>query len=128
MGTVPRKVASSFVREQGPSQEEIALAQQQAQNEAMALQQNQQAYEQNPVPYEVDNVMQTQSPDDVDAIIDELAGGQPIPDERQLAEMSANGGGPQGVDMEMQDGAMSTGLAGLTPETGGEYANPNSML
>ena len=128
MGTVPRKVASSFVREQGPSQEEIALAQQQAQNEAMALQQNQQAYEQNPVPYEVDNVMQTQSPDDVDAIIDELAGGQPIPDERQLAEMSTNGGGPQGVDMEMQDGAMSTGLAGLTPETGGEYANPNSML
>lgn len=128
MGTVPRKVASSFVREQGPSQEEIALAQQQAQNEAMALQQNQQAYEQNPVPYEVDNVMQTQSPDDVDAIIDELSGGQPIPDERQLAEMSANGGGPQGVDMEMQDGAMSTGLAGLTPETGGEYANPNSML
>lgn len=128
MGTVPRKVASSFVREQGPSQEEIALAQQQAQNEAMALQQNQQAYEQNPVPYEVDNVMQTQSPDDIDAIIDELSGGQPIPDERQLAEMSANGGGPQGVDMEMQDGAMSTGLAGLTPETGGEYANPNSML
>ena len=128
MGTVPRKVASSFVREQGPSQEEIALAQQQAQNEAIALQQNQQAYEQNPVPYEVDNVMQTQSPDDIDAIIDELSGGQPIPDERQLAEMSANGGGPQGVDMEMQDGAMSTGLAGLTPETGGEYANPNSML
>lgn len=128
MGTVPRKVASSFVREQGPSQEEIALAQQQAQNEAMALQQNQQAYEQNPVPYEVDNVMQTQSPDDIDAIVDELAGGQPIPDERQLAEMSANGGGPQGVDMEMQDGAMSTGLDGLTPETGGEYANPNSML
>lgn len=128
MGTVPRKVASSFVREQGPSQEEIAFAQQQAQNEAMALQQNQQAYEQNPVPYEVDNVMQTQSPDDIDAIIDELSGGQPIPDERQLAEMSANGGGPQGVDMEMQDGAMSTGLDGLTPETGGEYANPNSML
>lgn len=128
MGTVPRKVASSFVREQGPSQEEIALAQQQAQNEAIALQQNQQAYEQNPVPYEVDNVMQTQSPDDIDAIIDELSGGQPIPDERQLAEMSANGGGPQGVDMEMQDGAMSTGLDGLTPETGGEYANPNSML
>lgn len=128
MGTVPRKVASSFVREQGPSQEEIALAQQQAQNEAMALQQNQQAYEQNPVPYEVDNVMQTQSPDEIDAIIDELSGGQPIPDERQLAEMSANGGGPQGVDMEMQDGAMSTGLDGLTPETGGEYANPNSML
>lgn len=128
MGTIPRKMAASFVREQGPSQEEMALAQQQAQNEAMALQQNQQAYEQNPVPYEVDNVMQNQSPDDIDAIIDSLAGEGGIPDERQLTEMSANGGGPEGIDMEEQDGAMSTGLEGLTPETGGEYANPNSML
>jgi hypothetical protein len=128
LGTVPRKVAESFVREQGPSQEEIALAQQQAQNEAMALQQNQQAYEQNPVPYEVDNVMQNQSPDEVEEIIQGMSsddGGGQIDDETMLA--MANGG-PQGIDMEMQDGAMSTGLAGLTPETGGEYANPNSMI
>jgi hypothetical protein len=126
LGTVPRKVAESFVREQGPSQEEIALAQQQAQNEAMALQQNQQAYEQNPVPYEVDNVMQNNSPEEVDEIIDGLAGGEPIQSDAEMeASMSR---GPQGVDMEMQDGAMSTGLAGLTPDTGGEYANPNSMI
>lgn len=128
LGTVPRKVAESFVREQGPSQEEIALAQQQAQNEAMALQQNQQAYEQNPVPYEVDNVMQNQSPDEVEEIIQGMSseddGGQ-IDEETMMAMAS---GGPQGIDMEMQDGAMSTGLAGLTPETGGEYANPNSMI
>lgn len=126
LGTVPRKVAESFVREQGPSQEEIALAQQQAQNEAMALQQNQQAYEQNPVPYEVDNVMQNNSPEEVDEIIDGLAGGEPIQSDAEMEESMARG--PQGVDMEMQDGAMSTGLAGLTPETGGEYANPNSMI
>ena len=126
MGTVPRKVAESFVREQGPSQEEIALAQQQAQNEAMALQQNQQAYEQNPVDYEVDNVMQNNSPEDVDAIIDGLAGGEPIQDDAEMEAEAARG--PQGIEMEMQDGAMSTGLAGLTPETGGEYANPNSMI
>ena len=130
MGILPRKMAATFVREQGPSQEEMALAQQQAQNEAMALQQNQQAYEKNPVPYEVDNVMQNQSPDDIDAIISGLSSGEGggMPDERQLAEMSANGGGPEGIDMEEQEGAMSTGLEGLTPETGGEYANPNSML
>ena len=126
LGTVPRKVAESFVREQGPSQEEIALAQQQAQNEAMALQQNQQAYEQNPVPYEVDNVMQNNSPEEVDEIIDGLAGGEPIQSDAEMEESMARG--PQGVDMEMQEGAMSTGLAGLTPETGGEYANPNSMI
>lgn len=126
LGTVPRKVAESFVREQGPSQEEIALAQQQAQNEAMALQQNQQAYEQNPVPYEVDNVMQNNSPEEVDEIIDGLAGGEPIQSDAEMEESMSRG--PQGVDMEMQEGAMSTGLAGLTPETGGEYANPNSMI
>lgn len=131
MGTVPRKMAASFVREQGPSQEEMALAQQQAQNEAMALQQNQRAYEQNPVPYEVDNVMQNQSPDEIDAIISGLSaeggpGGGEV-DEEMLAELSGSQG-PEGIDMEEQDGAMSTGLEGLTPETGGEYANPNSML
>ena len=126
LGTVPRKVAESFVREQGPSQEEIALAQQQAQNEAMALQQNQQAYEQNPVDYEVDNVMQNNSPEEVDAIVDGLAGGEPIRDDAEMEADMARG--PQGVEMEMQDGAMSTGLAGQTPETGGEYANPNSMI
>ena len=69
MGTVPRKIAESFVQEQGPSQEEIALAQQQAQNEAMALQQNQQAYERNPSSYEAENVMNSRSPDEIDAII-----------------------------------------------------------
>jgi hypothetical protein len=126
LGTVPRKVAESFVREQGPSQEEIALAQQQAQNEAMALQQNQQAYEQNPVDYEVDNVMQNNSPEEVDAIVDGLAGGEPIRDDAEMEADMARG--PQGVEMEMQDGAMSTGLSGQTPETGGEYANPNSMI
>lgn len=126
MGTVPRKIAESFVREQGPSKEEIALAQQQAQNEALALQQNQQAYDQNPVDYEVDNVMQNNTPEDVDEIIDGLAGGEPIQDEAEME--TAMAGGPQGIDMEMQDGAMSTGLAGQTPETGGEYANPNSMI
>ena len=127
MGTVPRKMAATFVREQGPSQEEIALAQQQAQNDAIALQQNQQAYENNPVPYEVQNVMQNASPEEIDEIISGLSqdGGE-MPTDLQLARMSANGGGPQGIDMEQQEGALSTGLSGQTFESGSEYANPNS--
>lgn len=130
MGTVPRKIASSFIAERGPSEQELAIAQQQAQNDAAALAQNQQAYEQNPVPYEVDNAMRTRTPEEIDEAIDEFGqedNGEMV-DERVLEEMSVNGGGPQGIDMEQQDGAMSTGLAGLTPETGGEYANPNSMI
>ena len=134
MGTVPRKLAASFVREQGPSKEEVALAQQQAQNEAMALKQNQQMYDNAPVPYEVQNIMQNASPDEVDEIISGLAQGggeeRQLSDEEMQAIVSRMGGsaGPQGIDMEQQEGAMSTGLEGQTPESGGENANPNSMI
>jgi hypothetical protein len=128
MGTVPRKLEASFVREQGPSQEEMALAQQQAQNEAMALQQNQQSYEQNAIPYEVQNVMQNASPEEIDEIIAGLGaeGGEGSPSEYQLAQMMRNGGGPTAVDAEAQEGAMATGLEGQTFESGAEDANPNS--
>ena len=134
MGTVPRKLAASFVREQGPSKEEVALAQQQAQNEAMALKQNQQMYDNAPVPYEVQNIMQNASPDEVDEIISGLAQGggeeRQLSDEEMQAIVSRMGGsaGPQGIDMEQQEGAMATGLEGQTPESGGENANPNSMI
>lgn len=69
MGTVPRVMARSFINEEGASEQEIALAQQQAQNQAQMLQQNQQAYEQNPNPYEVQNTMENYSSEQVDAII-----------------------------------------------------------
>lgn len=127
LGTVPRKMAETFVQDQGPSQEEVALAQQQAQNEAMALQQNQQAYQQNAVPYEVQNIMQNKSPEEIDQIIAGLSsgeGGQGFSEE----EMAQIQGGPEGLDMEMQEGAMETELAGQTAESGSEAANPNSRL
>lgn len=127
MGTVPRKIAESFVQEQGPSQEEIALAQQQAQNEAIALQQNQQAYEQNPIPYEVQNIMQNRSPEEIDQIIAGLSegGGQEFTEE-EIAAMQQEG--PRGLDMEMQEGAMASELEGQTAESGSALANPSSNL
>ena len=127
MGTVPRKMAETFVQEQGPSQEEIALAQQQAQNEAMALQQNQQAYAQGPVPYEVQNIMQNKSPEEIDQIIAGLAKGEG-PQGLSEEEVAQIQGGPEGLDMEMQEGAMETELEGQTAESGSEAANPNSRL
>ena len=69
MGTVPRAMAKSFINEGGASEQEIALAQQQAMNQAQMLQQNQQAYMNNPVPYEAQNTMENNSPEDIDAII-----------------------------------------------------------
>ena len=131
MGTVPRKAAESFVREQGPSQEEMALAQQQAQNDAMALQQNQQMYEQNPTEYEVDNVMETQDPDSIDGIIDGLnAGQEEEPNYQEMGgAMSQPSAGPEGIDMMSQEGAMTSGgVGGMTPEAGGMFANPNAMV
>ena len=116
MGNAPRKMAKSFIKIQGASPEEVALAQQQAQNQATMLQQNQQMYDQNPVPYEVENVMQNNSPEDIDAIISGLNtpdGGAPAFD---ISE----------VEMQEQPGAMDVSLEGLTSDSGSEMANPNS--
>lgn len=126
MGTMPRGYAESNIIEQGPSKEEIALAQQNAQNDAMALQQNQQAYEQNPMDYEAQNLMQTQSSETIDDVIAGLnAGDEEQVDYSQTDEMT----GPEGLDMMSQEGAMSVGnVQGMTPETAGEFANPNGMF
>lgn len=134
MGTMPRKMAESFIVEQQPSEQEIALAQQQAKNEADALAQNQQMYERNPRDYEVENIMESYSPDEVDSIIEEMgaqqaADGEEYDYQETSDDITANPGSPQGLDMMSQDGAMTTGgVQGLTPESGAMYANPNAMV
>lgn len=118
-GQVPRKLADSFMNEKGASEQEIANAQLQAQNQANMLAQNQAMYEQNPIPYEVDNVMANNSPEDIEAIITGLNtpnGGAPAYEQNQN----------ESIDMMSQEGAMQTNLEGLTPESGSRYANPNS--
>lgn len=122
-GSMPRRLAEHFVKETGPSEQEIALAQQQAQNDAMALQQNQMAYEQNPIPYEVDNAMNTASPDEIDTAIRELSG--------DMTQGQQNGA-PQDdlrlVDMESQVSGVTGDTIPMTDEMGGYLANGNSML
>ena len=116
---VPRKMAETFIKEAGPSPEEMALAQQQAQNDAMALQQNQQMYESNPLPYEVDQAMKTASPDEIDGAIKELSGDYE-PSGREVNPIET-------LDMAQQDGAIAADLEGMTPELGSELANPAGM-
>lgn len=120
MGQMPRRLAEHFVREAGPSKEELALAQQQAQNDAMALQQNQQAYEANPMSYEAENALQTQEPEVIDETIAMLNAGN-----GEQAFMEDTEVMP--LDMVSQNGATDMALAGMTPETGGMFANPNAM-
>lgn len=122
-GSMPRKLAETFVKDAGPSPEELALAQQTATNDAEKLRQNQVAYGQNPLPYEVNNFMAQASPDEVDDAIKELSGGQ------QGVVAEANAGAPELIDMESQNGAMALkGIGGQTSELGSQLANPNSMV
>lgn len=130
LNQAPRKLIASFINIPGASEQEIALAQQQAQNQAMMLKQNQQAYEQNPVEYEANNVMQNATPEEIDEIIANLGG---------VAGSSASGAieppvddlgdaNPETIESSGQEGAMSADLAGLTPEMGSQMANPNAMI
>lgn len=116
---MPRKMAETFVKEAGPSPEEMALAQQQAQNDAMALQQNQQMYESNPLPYEVDQALRTSSPDEIDTAIREL-GTEDVSSGREVNPVET-------LDMAQQSGAMTADLEGMTPELGSALANPAGM-
>lgn len=112
-GQVPRKAIASLLKPQGASAQEIANAQLQAQNQAQMLQQNQAAYEQNPIPYEVENAQQTMSPDEIDQVIAGLG-----ETEEEIT--------PEGIEMQNQEGAMDIpGLEGMTPEMGSQFANPN---
>ncbi len=135
MGVMPRGLAEKGILDQGPSEQEMALAQQQAQNDAMALQQNQQAYEQNPTDYEVDNIMSTQSAEDIDGIIAGLNAGTGadadgyVDYQDMSSDMTMSQNGPEVMDMTSQEGAMTTaGMQGLTPESGAMYANPNQLV
>lgn len=116
-GTMPRKMAATFVKEAGPSPEEIQLAQRQAQNDAMALQQNQQMYQANPLPYEVDQALSTYSPDEIDTAIRELGNGTPAEEDgRRRDDVEL-------VDMEQQDGGLSLNIEGQTSDLGSSLAN-----
>ena len=116
-GTMPRKLAATFLKDAGPDPQELALAQQQAQNDAMALQQNQQMYEANPVPYEVDQAMQNYSPDEIDTAIKQLGS-----EEAPQGELG-NENPVELLDMAQQPGSMALDIEGQTPEFGSEMAN-----
>lgn len=116
MGTAPRKMIQNFIVEPGSSPQEVALAQQEAQNMANQLAQNQQSYSANPIPYEVDNVMQTQTPEDIDTMIGKLS--TPQGTEVDVTQL----------EMPQQDGAFQADLAAQTPELGSAMANPNQLI
>lgn len=92
LGTLPRKMIEDSLIEQQASEQEIALAQQEAQNMAAQIAQNQMAYNQNPTQYEVDNVMEQYSPEQIDSLINTMSADQDFaPTEAEPANESAPG-------------------------------------
>ncbi len=125
-GNVPRGLGERMVGQQ-PSKEQTALAMQQAQNTAQMLQQNQAAYMNNPLPYEVDNAMANSSPEEIDQIIAGLQTpeGSEVVDETMVSDMA---GAPQALDMANQDGSLAVDMAGNTSELGSLFANSNALV
>lgn len=121
-GNVPRGLAS-MLNQQGPSAQETELAMQQAQNQAQMLQQNQQMYLDNPLPYETENVMQNNSPEEIDQII----AGLQTPTSSEEIDIAEMAGSPQALDMPMQEGGMQSNLDVMTPEMGSQLANPSGF-
>lgn len=119
-GTIPRKMAKTFLKPSGPSREELAIAQQQAANDALMLQQNQAMYEQNPIPYEVDNAMANATPEEIDAMIAGVSVG-PERDEVTIDQST------ELIDMPEQAGAMGAGNV-IDSDLASQLANPNSMI
>lgn len=121
-GNVPRGLAERMVG-QAPSQQETALAMQQAQNQAQMLLQNQQMYEQNPIPYEVGNVMQNNSPEEIEQII----AGLQTPEGSEEVMLNESGS-PQMLDMMNQDAAMALNMEGQNSDLGSMVANSNTLV
>lgn len=109
MDLAPRKMIESFINEPGASSEEIALAQQEAQNTAQMLAQNQQAYQQNPGQYEVNNVMQNASPEEIDRIVGTMLQDQGLENLEQLDQQPTP---TEGV-MNMASLAQTSDMAGV---------------
>lgn len=118
LGTAPRKMVATFIKDADPNPQELALAQQQAQNDALALQQNQQMYEAQPLPYEVNEAMRSYSPDEIDTAIAQLGGERP--DARTEEEAS--------IELQEDGNGMSLDIQGQTSDFGAELANMEGLM
>ena len=87
-------------------------------------------YQNNPIPYEVDNAMQNYSPEEIDQAIAGIGTGElppeamAMPQEGMSEEVAI-----EDLQMPEQDGAMAVaGLEGMTSDAGSMMANPNGIL
>lgn len=122
-GQMPRGLAAKFVNKPTVTPETVQANVIQAQNMATALQQNQQAYEANPMAYEAVDASQSLSPEEMDTVIAQMAGeqAQEAPEEAPATETSDMAFSE--VDMPEQEGGVSLGNLGIGSEAAGQLAN-----
>lgn len=125
LGSAPRKMIASFITQPQPNQAAVQAAQLNGQNMATQLAQNQQMYNDNPVSYEMENIEETATPEQMDAVISQMNGAI----EPEMEEVpGVEEGGIEGLDMPSQEGAYTSDLEGMTPEMGSLTANPNALV
>lgn len=136
-GNVSRREAESFLLPPTVNQQAIENNKQEAQNTAMALQQNQQMYLQNSLPYEAQATVENFSPEEVDQITAGLATNaesvpEPVPEPTAIApqeDMAAAAvASPELMEMPGQPASYNPDLEGMSPELAGEMVNSNSMV
>ena len=132
-GQVPRGLAAKFVNKPTVTPETVQANLQQGQNMAQALQINQQAYENNPIPYEATSAMQSATPAQIDQMIAEYAtqmnNEQPVEEETSMtdAELAASTG-VNPTDTTAMEQGISFGDLGLGSEASGELANSGMVM
>lgn len=134
-GQVPRGLAAKFVNKPSVTPEAIAANAQQGANMAQALQINQQAYVNSPIPYEANSAMQSASPEEIDQMIaqysDQMNAEQVPTEEVSMVdeEMASDLGGGIGlVEGTAQETGISLGDMGLGSDAAGELANSAEVM
>jgi len=121
-GSAPRKMIASFLVAPQENPEAIKAAQTNGQNMANQIAQNEMMYNDNPVEYESENIEETASPEEMDAIISQM-GGAIEPEGEEVPGLGA-----EGIDMASQEGAYVGDMEGVSPEMASMTANPNAMV
>lgn len=123
-GEAPRKMIATFIAPAQPDPAAVQAAQMNGQNMANQIAQNQQMYNENPTKYETENVLENASPEELDEVINRINGAIEPP----MQDVPGLGEGPRGLDMPSQEGSYVSDTEGMTPYSGGDTANINSLL
>ena len=128
-GQVPRGLAAKFVNKPDVTPETVQANAQQGANMATMLQQNQQAYEANPMAYEAMDVTQSMSPNEVDQVISQMSAGQTPVEETSTVdeELSSDLGNADLTDTTNIETGVSLGDLGLGSEAAGALANSGTV-